>query len=202
VGDQPCADELTNESCEVGCEGLHTRGEVVGEIGAVLCQIDNLFSKGRSGFEIFVRDFCAHGDFGGGLDGGLDFLGEDGLRQLAFCANVQVRGLHTERSAFRALERKPILVTTRAYARLSFRIFASSGKCHPYHSFTRMAYVFSCLSSTSKLAMDWMIIVSTLSGENLSLWRDSECDRPRRVLSISDGIRSGMREVMCSRMAR
>jgi hypothetical protein len=89
VGDQACADEFTNESCEVGCEGLHAGGEVVGEVGAVLCQVDDLLGQGRSGFEIFVRDFCAHGDFGSGLDGGLDFLGEDGLGGLACCAWVK-----------------------------------------------------------------------------------------------------------------
>jgi hypothetical protein len=33
--------------------------------------------------------------------------------------------------------------------------------------------VLSCLSSTSNEAIDWMIIVSTLSAENLSSWTGS-----------------------------
>ena len=34
---------------------------------------------------------------------------------------------------------RPICLTTLAYARLSTMIFASSGKCHPYHSYSTLA---------------------------------------------------------------
>jgi len=50
--------------------------------------------------------------------------------------------------------------------------------------------------------MAWMIIVSTLSGENFTLWRDRECERPRDMVLTSDGRRPGMREVRWVRMPR
>lgn len=50
--------------------------------------------------------------------------------------------------------------------------------------------------------MAWMIMVSTLSGENLSLCREREWERPKFVALRSSGVRFGMREDKCSRMAR
>lgn len=49
--------------------------------------------------------------------------------------------------------------------------------------------------------MDCIIIVSTLSGLNLSLCRDKECAKPRRVALTSVGIRSGTSDGRCSLMA-
>lgn len=41
-----------------------------------------------------------------------------------------------------------------------------------------------------------------LSGENFSLWRESECARPRRVALTSAGCKSCTSEGKCSLMAR
>mmetsp|Transcript_167685 Transcript_167685/g.407580 ORF Transcript_167685/g.407580 Transcript_167685/m.407580 type:complete len:220 (+) Transcript_167685:589-1248(+) len=84
-----------------------------------------------------------------------------------------------DRSVPWMFSRVPILRMQRAYCRLSVTILPISGKCHPNHSRTRMAYMFTSLSSSSSRLMACTIIVSTLSGENLSLYRDSECASPR-----------------------
>mmetsp|Transcript_25885 Transcript_25885/g.103477 ORF Transcript_25885/g.103477 Transcript_25885/m.103477 type:complete len:279 (-) Transcript_25885:44-880(-) len=81
----------------------------------------------------------------------------------------------------RKLARMPTSTTTLAYLRLSLSNPASSGKCQPYHSFARIAYVFTSLSRSSSNPTACTTIVSTLSGENLSLYRDSECDKPSRM---------------------
>jgi hypothetical protein len=57
----------------------------------VLGEVDDLLGEGRRGVQIFVRDFSTHGDFGGGLDGGLNFFGENGLGQLASIRRLRTR---------------------------------------------------------------------------------------------------------------
>jgi len=49
----------------------------------------------------------------------------------------------------RSAARSPTACATRAYTKLSLTMRASSGKCQPYHSRTRMAKVFKSLSSVS-----------------------------------------------------
>mmetsp|Transcript_42378 Transcript_42378/g.137504 ORF Transcript_42378/g.137504 Transcript_42378/m.137504 type:complete len:244 (+) Transcript_42378:1033-1764(+) len=84
--------------------------------------------------------------------------------------------------------RTPIFWMVFAYIKLSGTILPISGKCHPYHSFSRIAYVFSSLSRSSSRPMACTIIVSTLSGLNLSLYRESECASPIAMERISAGV--------------
>lgn len=44
--------------------------------------------------------------------------------------------------------------------------------------------------------------MSTLSGLNFSLWRERECDRPRDMVEMSEGVNPGINAVRCSRIAR
>mmetsp|Transcript_16178 Transcript_16178/g.39419 ORF Transcript_16178/g.39419 Transcript_16178/m.39419 type:complete len:245 (-) Transcript_16178:216-950(-) len=82
----------------------------------------------------------------------------------------------------------PMALTTLAYWTLSVTILPISGKCQPYHSRTRMAYVLSSLSSSSRSPIACTTIVSTLSGENLSLCRPRECASPRRMILRSSSL--------------
>ena len=91
----------------------------------------------------------------------------------------------SEKSSSLHLVRIRIRCTTLPYMRLSGTIFPSSGKCQPYHSFSRIAYVLSSLSRSSSSPIACTIIVSTLSGENLSLYRESECASPICIERIS-----------------
>ena len=50
--------------------------------------------------------------------------------------------------------------------------------------------------------MDWIIMVSTLSGEKRNLCREREWARPSLVAASSEGSRSGRSEVRFSRIAR
>ncbi len=69
--------------------------------------------------------------------------------------------LTPEKSRSAALVRMPINFTVFANCTLSWIIFASSGKCHPYHSRTLIAYVLSSLSKSSRSPMACTIMVST-----------------------------------------
>lgn len=50
--------------------------------------------------------------------------------------------------------------------------------------------------------MAWMIMVSTLSGENLSLCREIECESPRDIVAMSASRSPGTSEGRWLRMAR
>lgn len=62
--------------------------------------------------------------------------------------------------------------TSRAYWMLSGAILTSSGKCHEYHSRTRMANVLMSLSSVSSSAMLLRMPVSERFTLNLTLERE------------------------------
>eukprot|EP01139_Manchomonas_bermudensis_P004863 Amastigsp_a174404_1229.p3 type:complete len:152 gc:universal Amastigsp_a174404_1229:932-1387(+) len=83
-------------------------------------------------------------------------------------------------------------MTRRQYCTLSVTIFMSSGKCHPYHSLTRMAKVLRPLSIWSRSAIDWMIMLSTRFTLNLIFDREYACPRPSCALSMSPARSSGM----------
>mmetsp|Transcript_65555 Transcript_65555/g.165179 ORF Transcript_65555/g.165179 Transcript_65555/m.165179 type:complete len:265 (-) Transcript_65555:219-1013(-) len=102
-----------------------------------------------------------------------------------------------ERSVSLALVFKPMSLTTLAYARFSVTILPISGKCQPYHSRKRMAKLLSSLSRSSSNPTAWMIMVSTLSGENLSLKRESVCARPKDIDFTSSSSKPSMRAVRC-----
>lgn len=70
-----------------------------------------------------------------------------------FKADSSSSGRIDERSQSAQFVRTPIIFTVFAKARLSTINFAISGKCQPYHSFARMAYVFNSLSRSSRSAM-------------------------------------------------
>mmetsp|Transcript_98451 Transcript_98451/g.256517 ORF Transcript_98451/g.256517 Transcript_98451/m.256517 type:complete len:307 (-) Transcript_98451:258-1178(-) len=96
----------------------------------------------------------------------------------------------------------PISFTTFAYARFSVTIFPISGKCHPYHSRSRMAKLFNSLSRSSRSPTACMIMTSTLSGENFSLKRDRVWARPSAIDLTSFSSRPSISAVMCMRMPR
>ena len=97
-----------------------------------------------------------------------------------------------EKSWSLAVARSPIWIIALAYCMLSAMILVISGKCQPYHSRTRMAYVLSSLSSSSRSPIACTTMVSTLSGENLSLYRDSECDKPSAIGATSASFKPPM----------
>mmetsp|Transcript_19110 Transcript_19110/g.26492 ORF Transcript_19110/g.26492 Transcript_19110/m.26492 type:complete len:229 (-) Transcript_19110:291-977(-) len=94
----------------------------------------------------------------------------------------------SDKSVSRKLVRNPHLRTSLEYCALSPAIACNSGKCHPYHSFTRMAYVLISLSSSSKSPTACTTMVSTLSAENLSLYLERECERPNCIARMSDPV--------------
>mmetsp|Transcript_58414 Transcript_58414/g.178116 ORF Transcript_58414/g.178116 Transcript_58414/m.178116 type:complete len:298 (-) Transcript_58414:167-1060(-) len=96
-----------------------------------------------------------------------------------------------------AFGRKPMCLTTFAYARLSVTILPISGKCQPYHSRRRMAKLLSSLSKSSSRPTACMIITSTLSGENFSLKRESVCARPKDMALTSSSSRPSTSAVRC-----
>lgn len=77
VGDEPGADELADHGREVGGDGEHAVLEVFVELSAVLADGDDLLSEGIDVIEVVLGDLSAHGDLGGSLDLGTEFLGED-----------------------------------------------------------------------------------------------------------------------------
>mmetsp|Transcript_68378 Transcript_68378/g.189218 ORF Transcript_68378/g.189218 Transcript_68378/m.189218 type:complete len:275 (+) Transcript_68378:1560-2384(+) len=91
----------------------------------------------------------------------------------------------------------PMSFTTFAYAKFSVTILPISGKCHPYHSRSRIAKLLSSLSKSSRSPTAWMIIVSTLSGENLSLNRERVCASPSAIDFISTSLRPSISVSMC-----
>mmetsp|Transcript_76637 Transcript_76637/g.216737 ORF Transcript_76637/g.216737 Transcript_76637/m.216737 type:complete len:317 (-) Transcript_76637:190-1140(-) len=91
----------------------------------------------------------------------------------------------------------PMSFTTLAYTTFSVTILPISGKCHPYHSRSRMAKLLSSLSRSSRSPTAWMIIVSTLSGENFSLNRDSVCESPSAMDFSSVSLIPSISSVRC-----
>mmetsp|Transcript_70678 Transcript_70678/g.188455 ORF Transcript_70678/g.188455 Transcript_70678/m.188455 type:complete len:237 (+) Transcript_70678:856-1566(+) len=71
-----------------------------------------------------------------------------------------------------------ICIAALAKMTLSVTIFPSSGKCHEYHSLTRIAKVFKFLSIASSNAIALMIGLSCLFGSSWSLLRLYECANP------------------------
>mmetsp|Transcript_37449 Transcript_37449/g.55139 ORF Transcript_37449/g.55139 Transcript_37449/m.55139 type:complete len:238 (-) Transcript_37449:449-1162(-) len=68
--------------------------------------------------------------------------------------------------------RSPIRRTTLVYWKLLLTWSNSSGKCHEYHSRTRIANVLRSLSIWSMRAMAWMIMLSERLMLNLTLARE------------------------------
>mmetsp|Transcript_31782 Transcript_31782/g.68395 ORF Transcript_31782/g.68395 Transcript_31782/m.68395 type:complete len:239 (-) Transcript_31782:204-920(-) len=108
----------------------------------------------------------------------------------------------SEKSVSFALVFKPISRTTLAYAKFSVTIFPISGKCQPYHSRSLMAKLLSSLSRSSKRPTAWMIIVSTLSGENFNLKRDRVCAKPKDIVLTSCSSSPSIKSVRCMRTPR
>ena len=84
--------------------------------------------------EVGIGYFCAHGNFGGGLDGGLQIFWKDDSKVSRSGARPEacVRCKNGQKTCNNDLI--PMSFTTFAYARLSEMIFDISGKCQPYHS--------------------------------------------------------------------
>jgi len=79
VGDESSSDELSNEGGEVGSDGGHSVSEVLVELSSVLGDGDDLVAEGVDVRHIGIGDLGSHRELGGGLEGSLEILGEDGL---------------------------------------------------------------------------------------------------------------------------
>lgn len=92
VGDEAGTDKLTNESSQVRCKSLHTRGEVCAEVLAMLGEVDDLLGEGAGGLQILLGDLGTHTDLSSGLDGGLNFLRQDArqISVLGVCAEAHL----------------------------------------------------------------------------------------------------------------
>mmetsp|Transcript_87519 Transcript_87519/g.272234 ORF Transcript_87519/g.272234 Transcript_87519/m.272234 type:complete len:377 (+) Transcript_87519:554-1684(+) len=97
------------------------------------------------------------------------------------------------------LSRTRMTRETFAYAMLSVTIFASSGKCHAYHSRTRMAKVLMFLSRLSSSAMVLMMGLSWRFGSSCMRLRLKACPRPSRALVRSNSLRSFTSLLKCRR---
>lgn len=93
VGDETGTDKLTDERSQVGCKSLHTGGEVCAEVLTVLCQVNDLLSESAGSFKILLGNLGTHGNLSGGLDGGLNLLGEDArqISVLGVCAETHLQ---------------------------------------------------------------------------------------------------------------
>ncbi|KAL1836320.1 hypothetical protein VTK73DRAFT_5092 [Phialemonium thermophilum] len=78
VGDQAGADQVADQLGQVGGDGLHAVLQVAGQVVAVLGVLDDLLGEQLDVLEVLVGDLGAHADVGGGLDGGLDGLLQEG----------------------------------------------------------------------------------------------------------------------------
>lgn len=81
MGDESGTDQLADQSGEVGGDGLHPTPEVLGQLGAVLGDGDDLVAERVDVSHVGVGDLGTHGQLGGGLDGGFELLGEDQLER-------------------------------------------------------------------------------------------------------------------------
>mmetsp|Transcript_10201 Transcript_10201/g.25879 ORF Transcript_10201/g.25879 Transcript_10201/m.25879 type:complete len:253 (+) Transcript_10201:635-1393(+) len=105
-------------------------------------------------------------------------------------------------SSFASEVRAPMSCTRRANMNESATIFCSSGKCHEYHSLTRMAQVLTSLSSWSRRQMAWMIMLSWRFTLNLTLAREYEWPRPSCAFSEAPPSRFLTRRWRCNRTPR
>ena len=62
-------------------------------------------------------------------------------------------------------------------------IFTNSGKCHPYHSLTRMTNVLMSLSKVSINAIAWIIMLSERLTLNFTFALEYECAKPNCAFS-------------------
>mmetsp|Transcript_83872 Transcript_83872/g.234054 ORF Transcript_83872/g.234054 Transcript_83872/m.234054 type:complete len:254 (-) Transcript_83872:494-1255(-) len=108
----------------------------------------------------------------------------------------------TFRPAASKESRTRITRDTLAYAMLSVTIFASSGKCHAYHSRTRIAKVLMFLSRLSRRAMQLMIGLSWRFGSSCMRFRLKLCPSPKRAFSRSVSFKSFMSLPKCIRHPR
>lgn len=93
VGNEPGADKLTNERSQVGCESLHTRRQVCAQVLAMLCKVNDLLSERAGGLKILLGNLGTHGNLSGGLDGGLNLLGQNAgqIGVLGVCAETHLQ---------------------------------------------------------------------------------------------------------------
>jgi hypothetical protein len=78
VGDETSSDELSDEGGKVGGDGGHAVAEILVELGTVLSDGDDLVGEEVDVDEVRLGDLSSHGNSGGGLEGLLELLGEDG----------------------------------------------------------------------------------------------------------------------------
>jgi len=92
VGDEAGTDKLTNESSQVRCKSLHTRGEVCAEVLAMLGEVDDLLGESAGGLQILLGDLGTHTDLSSGLDGGLNLLRQNArqISVLGVCAETHL----------------------------------------------------------------------------------------------------------------
>lgn len=68
VADKPGTNELSNNSSQIGSEGLHSVFQVFLKTGTVVSELKNLITERNDVFLISFSDFSSHGDFGSILD--------------------------------------------------------------------------------------------------------------------------------------
>lgn len=77
MADETGTDKLTNESCEVWCNCVHSVAQVVVQFLAVGGDADDLLRKTEYVLNVGVRDLSTHTNVSSHLDGLLQILGEE-----------------------------------------------------------------------------------------------------------------------------
>ena len=78
MSDQPCANKFSNEGRQIRCNGVHSISEIFSELCSVRRYRDDLVAEGVDMGNVRIRNFCPHGDLGGGFEDGLQIFGKDG----------------------------------------------------------------------------------------------------------------------------
>lgn len=81
VADESSTDKLTDQSSQVGSDGLHSVPEVVGKLGSVFGDGDDLVTERVDVGHIRVGNLGTHRQLCGGLDSGLEVFRQDHLER-------------------------------------------------------------------------------------------------------------------------
>lgn len=73
--DQPCTNQFTNESSEIGGNGVHSVTEIFRELCAIFGDGDDLIAEVVDVIYVLVRNFATHADLGGNFKCSFEIFG-------------------------------------------------------------------------------------------------------------------------------
>lgn len=78
MADQPCTDQFTDESSQIGCNGIHTIAEILRQLCPVFGDGNHLITEVVDVVDILLGNFTAHRNLSSDLDSRFKIFWEDG----------------------------------------------------------------------------------------------------------------------------